>query len=101
MDRKMKRQPFTPGEILREEYLEPTEMTQTGLAKLMKVPVRRVNEIINGKREITPDTALRLEAVFNVSAQFWLNMQNKWDLWKVIQKRSKEYSAIKGMYSNT
>lgn len=75
------RKPFTPGEILLEEFLQPYGLTQEELARRIHVTRRRVNEIINGRRSITPDTALRLAKFFNMSPDYWLNLQTKLDLW--------------------
>ena len=72
--------PIHPGEILKEEFLEPMGLTQYRLAKDIKVPARRINEIVHGKRSISADTALRLSMYFNVSALFWLNLQSHYDL---------------------
>jgi len=69
-----------PGEILREEFLEPMGISQYRLAKNISVPPRRINEIVHGKRSITADTALRLGRFFDMSAQFWLNLQTRYDL---------------------
>lgn len=69
-----------PGEILREEFLEPMGISQYRLAKDISVPPRRINEIVHGKRSITADTALRLGRFFGMSAQFWLNLQTRYDL---------------------
>jgi len=93
----MKRKPFTPGEILLEEFIEPLNLTQQALADSMRVPRRRVNEIINGRRAITPDTAIRLSKVFGTSAEVWLNLQRKWDLWNALhnEKMQSEYESIK------
>ncbi len=90
-----KRTPAAPGDILKEEFMEPLNLTQAMLADLTKVPRRRINEIIRRKRDITPDTALRFEAVFGVSAQFWLNLQMKWDLWRTLQDWVAEYGRLK------
>lgn len=68
-----------PGEILLEEWLKPLEISQYALAKAISVPPRRINEIVKGKRAITPDTALRLAAYFGTEAQSWLNLQNHYD----------------------
>ena len=76
------RPPTHPGEILLEEFLRPLGLTQVDLAKRIGVPIQRVNEIVKGKRGVTPDTALRLEAALGASAQFWLNAQLAWDLWE-------------------
>ena len=69
-----------PGEILKEEFLEPMGISQYRLAKDISVPPRRINEIVHGKRAITADTALRLGRFFNMSPQFWLNLQSRYDL---------------------
>jgi len=72
--------PIHPGEILMEEFLKPLGVTQYKLAKDIYVPARRINEIVHGKRSITADTALRLSRYFNLSEQFWLNLQARYDL---------------------
>ena len=72
--------PIHPGEILREEFLEQMGISQYRLAKDISVPPRRINEIVHGKRSITADTALRLGRFFNMSPQFWLNLQTRYDL---------------------
>ena len=72
--------PIHPGEILKEEFLEPMGISQYRLAKDISVPPRRINEIVHGKRAITADTALRLGRFFNMSPQFWLNLQTRHDL---------------------
>ncbi len=69
-----------PGEILREEYLKPLEMSANALAIALRVPAPRINDIVRGKRGISVDTALRLGKYFNTTAQFWLNLQNSYDL---------------------
>lgn len=72
--------PIHPGEILMEEFLKPMEISQYRLAKSISVPPRRINEIVHGKRAITADTALRLGRFFEMSPQFWLNLQTRYDL---------------------
>jgi len=72
--------PIHPGEILMEEFLEPMGISQYRLAKDISVPPRRINEIVHGKRSITPDTALRLSRHFGLSERFWINMQARYDL---------------------
>ncbi len=72
--------PIHPGEILMEEFLDPMGISQYRLAKDISVPPRRINEIVHGKRSITADTALRLGRFFGMSPQFWLNLQNRYDL---------------------
>ncbi len=77
---KTKLAPIHPGEILMEEFLKPMELSQYRLAKDISVPARRINEIVQGKRAITPDTALRLSKYFGLSERFWINLQARYDL---------------------
>jgi addiction module HigA family antidote len=72
--------PVHPGEVLLEEFLKPLRITQYRLAKGLNVPPRRINEIVQGKRAITADTALRLARYFGTSERFWLNLQTGYDL---------------------
>ncbi len=72
--------PIHPGEILLEEFLEPMEISQYRLAKDIGVPPRRINEIVQGKRAISVDTALRLSRYFGLSERFWLNLQTRYDV---------------------
>jgi addiction module HigA family antidote len=72
--------PTHPGEVLREDFLKPMNLTQYALAKAIVVPQVRVSQIVNGKRAISPDTALRLGRYFGTSAEFWLGMQATYDL---------------------
>lgn len=72
--------PIHPGEVLIEEFLKPMGISQYRLAKDISVPPRRINEIVHGKRSITADTALRLGRFFEIAPQFWLNLQNRFDL---------------------
>jgi addiction module HigA family antidote len=72
--------PVHPGEILMEEYLEPMGISQYRLAKEISVPPRRINEIVHGKRAITPDTALRLSRFFGTTELFWVNLQTRYDM---------------------
>ncbi len=76
------RPPTHPGEILLEEFLVPLHMTQQELAGRIGVSYPRVNELVNAKRGVTPDTALRLARLFGTTAEFWLNGQLAWDLWQ-------------------
>jgi antitoxin HigA-1 len=77
-----KRIPIHPGEILLEEFLVPREITQTGLAAHLKVPVQRINELINGKRGVTPETAWLLATALDTTPEFWMNLQAQHDLAK-------------------
>ena len=73
--------PTHPGEMLLEEFLKPLGLTQSELAERIGVPYPRVNELVRCKRGVTTDTALRLEQLFGMEAQFWLNLQQAWDLY--------------------
>ena len=72
--------PIHPGEILLEEFLKPMNISQYRLAKDINVPARRINEIVQGKRAISADTALRLSRYFGLSEQFWMNLKARYDL---------------------
>ncbi len=72
--------PITLGEILREDFMEPLNISINKLSRDLAVPVNRISEIVNGKRSVTADTALRLERYFGVEAQFWLNLQSEYNL---------------------
>jgi addiction module HigA family antidote len=75
-----KLKPISPGEILLEEFLKPLGISQSRLARDLSVPIGRVNDIVQGKRAITPDTALRLAVYFNMTPEFWINLQSHYDL---------------------
>ena len=77
---KRKFDPVHPGVVLAEDFLKEMEMSQYRLAKGIGVPPRRINEIVQGKRSITADTALRLGKFFGMEAQFWMNLQSHYDL---------------------
>ena len=72
--------PIHPGEVLREEFLDPLGMTAHALAQALRVPAPRVNDLVRERRRVTPDTALRLARYFDTSPQFWLNLQASYDL---------------------
>ena len=86
--------PTHPGEMLLEEFLNPMGLTQRELADSIHVPYQRVNDIVNGRRGITPSTALRLARFFNMSADFWMNLQLRWDLYFAQQDEVKTLEAI-------
>ena len=89
------RPPPHPGEMLLEEFVKPLELTQVKLARCLGVSYPRLNEIIKGKRSITPDTALRLSRVLGMSADFWLGLQQDWDLWHAMNSpAAKEISRL-------
>ncbi len=75
-----KRIPTHPGEILLEEFLRPLRLTQVSLARHLGIPIQRVNEIVAGKRGITPDTAWLFASAFGTSPEFWVNAQSAYDL---------------------
>lgn len=81
--------PIHPGEILREEYLEPLGMSASALATALRVPAPRINDVARERRAITVDTALRLARYFNTTPQFWLNLQTAYDL-KMAQEKQAE-----------
>ncbi len=89
------RAPTHPGEMLLEEFLRPIAITQPDLANAINVPYQRINEIINGRRGITPGTALRLAQVFGVSADFWMNVQLRWGLYFAKESESDALNNIK------
>ncbi len=88
------RPPTRPGEMLKEEFLDPMGLTQQQLSDGIGVSYQRINELINGKRGITPSTALRLAKYFNTSPDFWLNMQRANDLYRVMQKEKDQIEKI-------
>lgn len=82
--------PTHPGEMLLEEFLKPLDLSQTELAQRIGVSYPRVNELMHGKWGKTPDTALRLERLLGMEAQFWLNLQLAWDLYHAIHSPAAE-----------
>jgi addiction module HigA family antidote len=88
------RAPTHPGEMLIEEFLRPMDLTQRELANAIHVPYQRVNEIINGRRGVTPGTALRLAKFFGVSPDFWMNLQLRWDLYFTRQSEADNLHSI-------
>jgi len=86
--------PTHPGEMLLEEFLNPMGISQKDLADNIQVPYQRINEIVNGRRGITPSTALRLAKFFDMSADFWMNLQLRWDLYFAQQDEDKILNSI-------
>ena len=78
--------PIAPGEILREDFMEPMGISINKLSRDLAVPPNRISVIVNGKRAITADTALRLQRYFGVEAQFWLNLQSEYDL-RIVRRK--------------
>jgi addiction module HigA family antidote len=93
MDNKLKN--IHPGEVLLEEFLLPLNISQNKLARCLNVPPRRINEICLGKRSLSIDTALRLSRYFKIEAEFWLNLQNMYDMEEEIYDKHNVYDAIK------
>ena len=91
---KIKRQPTHPGKILREDFLLPLGLSQTELAEMLKTTFRTVNEILNEKRGISPEMAVRLARFFGTSEELWLNLQDQFDLYKVKDRKQAELGEI-------
>ena len=91
----LKRLPTHPGEILKEEFLMPLEMTQSHLAKALHTSFRAINELVNEKRGITVEMALKLSKYFGTTPQLWLNLQNQYDLYKVSVKKKEVIDEVK------
>lgn len=88
------RMPTHPGEMLVEEFLTPLGLTQRQLADAIRVPYQRVNEIVNGRRGITPATALRLAKFFGTTPDLWLNLQMRWDLYQAQREQRNELERV-------
>ena len=99
--KKKKIPPIHPGEILKEEFLEPMRISQYRLAKDINVPPRRINEIVHCHRSISADTALRLGRYFKMSPQFWINLQAHYDLEKELDKLGDKLESEVKVYSIT
>jgi addiction module HigA family antidote len=91
----LKRQPTHPGAILKEEFVEPLGLTQTGLAERLNTTFRTVNEILNEKRSVSPDMAIRLARFFGTSEELWLNLQDQYDLYRAREKNKDVFKKIK------
>ena len=87
--------PTHPGEMLLEEFLTPMNLNQRQLADGIRVPYQRINELINARRGISPSTALRLAKFFGMSADFWMNVQLRWDLYYALQAERDELKSIR------
>jgi len=92
---KTERTPAHPGEILREEFLKPLGLTQVGLAKDLDTTFRTVNELVNEKRNISPEMAIRLAKYFGTSEELWLNLQTGYNLYKARKKMRLNLKKIK------
>ena len=88
------REPTHPGEMLREEFLLPLGMTQRDLASAIRVPYQRVNEVVRGRRGVTPSTALRLSKFFGTTPGFWMSLQLRWDLYHIQRAEATQLENI-------
>jgi addiction module HigA family antidote len=95
------REPTHPGEMLSEEFLEPLGISQRHLADAILVPYRQVNELVNRRRGITASAALRLSYYFGNSPDFWISLQNRWDLYHVMRDEAKELKRIRPLRSES
>jgi len=89
------REPTHPGDMLLEEFLKPLGLTQRDLAEGIHVPYQRVNELVNKRRGMTPSTALRLSKFLGTSADFWMNLQLRWDFYQASRSEAVELKRIK------
>lgn len=95
------RPPTHPGEMLLEEFLNPMGLTQQELAHGIHVPYQRVNEIVNERRGVTPSTALRLAKFFGTSADFWMNLQLRWELYHAQKSEAEALEEIQPLHPTT
>jgi len=93
------REPTHPGEMLCAEFLKPMAISQRTLADAIHVPYQRVNELVNGRRGVTPSTALRLAKYFGNSPDFWLSLQLRWDLYRAMKTEAPELKRIHSIKS--
>ncbi len=89
------RQPTHPGEVLLEDFLEPLGLSQRDLAAGIRVPYQRVNELVNRRRGVSPSTALRLARFFGTTPDYWMNLQQRWDLYQAQQAEREELRLIR------
>ncbi len=89
------REPTHPGKMLLKEFLVPLQMTQRELASAILVPYQRVNELVRGRRGVTPSTALRLSRFFGTSPGFWMNLQLRWDLYHAQRAETEQIDDIR------
>lgn len=92
------RQPTHPGEMLRDEFLVPMNISQHELADAIHVPYQRIDELVNQKCAISPSTALRLAKFFGLSADFWLNLQIRWDIYNALISEKNDLDLIQDFH---
>ena len=95
------RAPTHPGEMLLEEFLKPMGIAQSELAERVRVPYQRINELVNGRRGVTPSTALRLAKFFGTSPGFWMNLQLRWDLFHAQRAEAGDLRLIRRVRSSS
>lgn len=93
------RKPTHAGEMLLKEFLEPMHLSQRDVADGIGVPYQRINELVNGRRGVTPSTALRLGKFLGTTPDFWLNLQQRWDLYQAIQNELEAIQRIKPVHA--
>jgi len=91
----LKRKPTHPGEILNEEFLKPLEISQTELAEVLGTTFRTINELVNAKRNLSSEMAVKLAKYFGTSAELWFNLQNQYDIYVVSKSLNKQLNQIK------
>ncbi len=90
----LKRKPAHPGEILREEFLKPAGVSQTKLAEDLDISFKTINELINEKRSLNSEIALKLSRYFGTSVELWLNLQNQFDIYLILKNKGKEIKKV-------
>lgn len=91
----LRREPTHPGQILNEDFLKPLGLTQSALAKAISTTFRTINELVNEKRNMSPEMAIKLSRYFGTSAEVWLNLQNQYDIYKISAKKPEMLERIK------
>lgn len=92
---KLKREPTHPGEVLTEDFLRPLGLSQSALAKEIGTTFRTINEIVNEKRNMSPEMAIKLARYFGTSAELWLNLQNQYDIYRISVRKPEMLARIK------
>lgn len=92
---KLKREPTHPGKILNEDFLKPLGLTQSALAKEISTTFRTINELVNEKRNMSPEMAIKLSRYFGTSAELWLNLQNQYDIYRISARKPEMIARIK------
>lgn len=91
----LKREPTHPGKILNEDFLRPLGLAQSALAKEISTTFRTINELVNEKRNMSPEMAIKLSRYFGTSAELWLNLQNQYDIYRIIVRKHEMLERIK------